>query len=161
MPTNTSSASNLTLIPVADSYANSDSPTTNFGTATTFRVDGSPIVRSYLRFEVQGLTGRVSRATLRILANSAASAGVVANSVSDNSWTESTLTYNNAPPVGNALGSSGAVAAGVWISMDVTSYITGQGTYNLALTTPGSTAISLASRESGANAPQLVIQTSP
>jgi hypothetical protein len=53
------------------------------------------------------------------------------------------------------------VAAGVWISMDVTSYITGNGTYNLALTTPGSTAISLASRESGANAPQLVIQTSP
>ena len=161
MPTNTSSVTNLTLIPVADSYTNSDSPTTNYGTATTFRVDGSPIVRSYLRFAVQGLTGRISRATLRIFANSAASAGVVANSVSDNSWTESTLNYNNAPPVGSALSSSGPVAAGVWISMDVTAYVTGNGTYNLALTTPGSTAISLASRESGANAPQLVIQTSP
>jgi len=161
VPTATSSAGNLTLIPVADSYANSGSPTTNYGTATTFRVDGSPIVRSYLRFEVQGLTGRVSRATLRIFANSAASAGVVANSLSDNSWTESTLNYNNAPPVGNALGSSGPVSAGVWISMDVTTYITGNGTFSLALTTPGSTAISLASRESGANAPQLMIQTSP
>jgi len=161
MPTNTSSASNITLIPVADSYVNSGSPTTNYGSATTFRVDGSPIVRSYLRFDVQELNGRVSRATLRIFANSAASAGAVANSVSDNSWTESTINYNNAPPVGNTLGSSGAFGAGVWISIDVTSYITGNGTYNLALTTPGSTAISLASRESGTNAPQLVIQTSP
>jgi parallel beta helix pectate lyase-like protein/pectate lyase-like protein len=161
MPTNTTSASTLTTIPIADSYANSSSPATNYGTATTFRVDGSPIVRSYLRFEVQGINSRVSRATLRIFANSAASAGVAANSVSDNGWTESTVNYNNAPAIGNALGSSGPVSAGIWISMDVTTYITGNGTYNLALTTPGSTAISLASRESGANAPQLVIQTSP
>jgi hypothetical protein len=49
----------------------------------------------------------------------------------------------------------------VWISLDVTGYITGNGTYNLALTTPGSTAVSLASRESGANAPQLIIETAP
>jgi len=35
------------------------------------------------------------------------------------------------------------------------------GAYNLALTTPGSTAVSLASRESGANAPQLIVETAP
>jgi hypothetical protein len=124
-------------------------------------VDGSPIVRSYLRFNVQGLNGTPTKVTLRIFANSAASAGAVASNVSDNSWTESTVNYNNAPPVGNALGSSGTIGAGTWISIDITAYITGNGTYNLALITPGSTAISLASRESGANAPQLVIQTSP
>jgi hypothetical protein len=161
MPTNTGPTGSLTLIPIADSYVNSGSPSTNYGTATTFRVDGSPIVRSYLRFEVQGLNGRVSQATLRIFANSAASAGVVASSVSNNSWTESTINYDNAPSIGNALGSSGGFGAGVWINIDITSYITGNGTYNLTLTTPGSTAISLASRESGANAPQLIIQTSP
>jgi hypothetical protein len=33
--------------------------------------------------------------------------------------------------------------------------------YNLALTTPGNTAISFASRQSGANAPQLILETSP
>ena len=125
------------------------------------RSDGSPIVRSYLRFSVQGLTGTVTRATLRIFANSASNAGCVANGVSDNTWSETTINYNNAPPVGSALGSSGAIAAGVWISMDVTAYITGNGIYNLAVTTPGSTAISLASRESGANAPQLIIEISP
>ncbi|HEY9528094.1 MAG TPA: DNRLRE domain-containing protein, partial [Anaerolineales bacterium] len=78
-----------------------------------------------------------------------------------NTWSESTINFNNAPPLGRVLGSSGPFGAGVWISMDVTAYITGNGTYNLALTTPGSTAVSLASRQSGANAPQLIIETAP
>jgi hypothetical protein len=124
-------------------------------------VDGSPVVRSYLRFTVQGISGTVTRATLRIFANSASKSGVAAQSVSDNTWTESTITYNNAPPVGTSLGSSGAVSTGAWFSIDITPYITGNGTYNLALTTPGSTAISLASRQAGANAPQLIVETSP
>jgi hypothetical protein len=151
----------LTFIPVADSYVNADAPTTNYGNSTTLRVDGSPIVRSYLRFTVQGLNGTITRATLRIFANSASSAVVTANSVSNNTWTETGITYNNAPPLGTSLGSSGAVSAGAWITIDITPYITGNGTYNLALTTPGVTAISLASRQSGANAPQLIIETSP
>jgi hypothetical protein len=151
----------LTFVPVADSYVNADAPTTNYGTSTTLRVDGSPIVRSYLRFTVQGLNGTVTKATLRIFANSASTAGVGASGVSNNTWTESTINYNNAPPLGTSLGSSGAVSAGAWITIDITPYITGNGTYNLALTTPGVTAISLASRQSGANAPQLIVETSP
>jgi hypothetical protein len=125
------------------------------------RVDGSPIVRSYLRFTVQGLSGTVTKATLRIFANSASSSSLAASAVSNNTWTESAINYNNAPPLGAALGSSSPVTAGAWISIDITAYITGNGTYNLALTTPGSTALSLASRQSGANAPQLIIETSP
>jgi hypothetical protein len=128
---------------------------------TTLRIDGSPIVRSYLRFTVQGLGGTVTHATLRIFANSASTSSCVASAVSDNTWTESTINYNNAPPLGSALGSASPINTGTWISMDVTAYITGNGTYNLALTTPGGTAVSLASRQSGANAPQLIVDTSP
>ena len=118
-------------------------------------------MRSYLRFNVQNLNGKVTRATLRIYASSAASSGCVANIVSNNTWTETGLNYNNAPPLGSALGSSGSFGSGVWISMDVTAYVTGNGTFNLALTTPGSTAVSLASREAGAIGPQLLIETVP
>jgi hypothetical protein len=57
------------------------------------------------------------------------------------------------------LGESGGFSGGNWTSVDITSYITGNGTYNLALTVPGSTAISFASREAGTTAPQLVIET--
>jgi hypothetical protein len=150
--------SGSTFLPVADSYVNAGSPATNYGTSTSLRADASPDVHSYLRFTVQGLSSPVTRATLRIFANSASSSGVTANAVSDNTWTEATLNYNNAPAVGAALGSSGAFGTGVWINIDVTAYITGNGTYNLALTTAGSTALSLASRETGANSPQLIIQ---
>jgi hypothetical protein len=150
-----------TFTPVADSYVDQANPTVNYGASTQLRTDGSPFVRSYLRFNVQNLSGRVTRATLRIYANSAASSGCVANIVSNNTWTETGLTYNNAPLLGTALGSSGSFGTGVWISMDVTAYVTGNGTYNLAVTTVGSTAVSLASREAGANAPQLIIETAP
>ena len=159
--TATSAPAIRTFTPVVDSYVNESSPTTNYGTSTQLRVDGSPFVRSYLRFNVQNLTGRVTRATLRIFANSAASSGCVANIVSNNTWTETGLTYSNSPALGSALGSSGSFGTGVWISMDVTAYVTGNGTYNIAVTTPGSTAVSLASRESGTTAPQLIIETGP
>jgi len=140
---------------------NSGSPTSNYGSATTLRADASPDVHSYLRFNVQGLSGTVRRATLRIFANSASTLGCIANSVSDNTWTESTLNYSNSPSVGAVIGLSSSFGTGVWISIDVTTYIKGNGIYNLGLTTSGSTAISFASREAGANAPQLIIETVP
>jgi hypothetical protein len=151
----------FTFAPVADAYVYSVSPTTNFGALTVLRADASPDMRSYLRFSLQGLTGTVRRATLRIFANSSSTSGINLHSVSDNIWSESTIHYNNAPSFSSAIGSFSPVGAGSWISIDVTAYVMGNGTYNLALTTPGSTAISLASRQAGANAPQLIVETAP
>ncbi len=123
------------------------------------RADASPDIRSYLRFNVQGLSGTVTHATLRVYANTTSSQGYQVHQVSDNTWGESTINYNNMPQVGALIGSSGNFSANAWTSIDVTSYITGNGEFNLALTTQSSTLIGLASRESGANAPQLIIET--
>ena len=79
--------------------------------------------------------------------------------MTDNTWTETGITYSNAPTMGSQLGSSGAISAKTWTTVDVTSYITGNGTHNFAFTTTSNTNISFSSRE-GANAPQLVIETS-
>ena len=159
-PTPTSgSGGTFTFIPVADSYVDSSNPSVNNGSLTQIRVDGSPVVHSYLRFNIQGLSGTVTSATLRIYANSALSAGYDAYRVSDNTWTETGITYNNAPPFGSAIGNSGSISSNTWTSVNITSYITGNGTYSLGLGTASSTALSLASRESGANAPQIVVQT--
>jgi hypothetical protein len=76
-------------------------------------------------------------------------------------WSETTITYNNAPPFGSVISSSGPFSGGVWTNVNLTSLVTGNGTYNIALTTSSSTAVSLASRESGANAVQLIIETAP
>jgi hypothetical protein len=151
----------FTFIPVADSYVNESSPTVNYGSSLTLRADGSPLVRSYLRFNVQGLGGNVTQATLRVYANSSSSVGYSIHGVSDNSWGEGTINYTNAPALGPVEGSSGIVSAPVWKEFNVTVLINGDGTYSFALTTTHTTAISFASRESGANAPQLVITTAP
>jgi hypothetical protein len=139
---------------------NESSPTTNYGTATQIRIDGSPLVRSFIRFNVQNMTGRVTRVTLRVYANSQSTVGYDVRSVSS-SWSETSITYTNAPPFGSAIAASGPFNAGVWTSVDLTPLITGNGTYYLALTTASNTAVSFGSRESGANAPQLIIETIP
>jgi acid phosphatase type 7 len=145
--------------PSADSYVSSDSPSTNYGSQMQLRGDGSPVVRSYLRFNVQGLNGTVRRAMLRLFANNASTGGYEIRSVSNNTWGELTITYSNSPAVGSVLDTSGSFNSGVWTTVDVTAYITANGSYNLALTVPGSAAISFASREVGNNAPQLTVET--
>lgn len=84
----TASGNTFTFTSMADAYVNSGSATTNYGTSTTLRADASPDLHSYLRFNVQGLNGNVTRATLRIFANSASTLGCNANSLSDNTWTD-------------------------------------------------------------------------
>lgn len=149
-------ATTTTLKPVADAYVRSDYPTTNYGTGTTLRVDAVPPVISYLRFNVSGLSG-ITSAKLRVYANSGSTAGIRAESISDNNWGETTLVYNTSFTGVTTFGTSPAVAAGTWISWDVTPFVKGNGMYSFVLTTPNSTAISLGSRESSANSPQLVI----
>jgi len=151
------SSSTLSFAPVADAYVNSSSPNANYGTRSSIRVDGSPVVESYLRFDVQG-TGSVTSATLKVWANSSQSEGYDVYGSADNSWDETGITFNNAPSFdASSTGSSGPVVSSSWTSVDVTSLVSGDGQISFVLLTPSSTALALASRESGATAPQLVI----
>jgi hypothetical protein len=74
----------FTFNPSADAYVNQDSAATNYGMTNTLRADASPLVRSYLRFDVQGLSGTITRVTLRIFTNSNSSTGYDVRSVADN-----------------------------------------------------------------------------
>lgn len=160
-PTVTATASqsqDVTFTPAADAYVNADSPGTNYGGLTSLRVDASPVVNSYLRFTVQGLGGQpISHVSLLIYANSSSSDGLVAKAVANNAWGEMTLTYANAPAMGSTLATSPAVTGGTWVTLDVTSYVIAEGTFSFGVSTSGSTALSLASRESGANSPKLIV----
>ena len=73
------------------------------------------------------------------------------------SWTETGLNYTNAPARTTKLGSFPSGNTTGWISLDVTAAITTNGTYSFALVGTYWQEISLAARESGANAPQLII----
>lgn len=145
----------LSFGPVADTYVDAASPTTSRGTSSQLRVDGSPDLRAYLRFDVQGLSGTVESARLRLWANSSSTAGHRVHEVADTTWPESML-YDQAPPLGAVVGSSGSFSSGGYRDVDVTALLTGNGLLSLGVSTSGSTAISYGSRESS-NDPQLVV----
>jgi hypothetical protein len=155
-PTSTPVVSSVTFIPVADTYVDAANPSINHGTSTTLRLDGSPDVHAYQRFTITGVSGTITQVRLLLFANNSDSSGIRLWSVIDNTWGELTMTYSNAPALGAQIASLGSFAAG-WVTLDVTSYITGNGTYNIGVTNLSSTAISVDSRESGTNTPQLVI----
>jgi hypothetical protein len=150
-----SAADDIVVVPAADATVRSDQAATNFGTRTTLTVDGSPVVNGYLKFDVTGLAGAPFRAVLRVFTSSSSSAGITAASVTTD-WTETGITFASAPPPGPTLGGTGALTAGTYASINVTSAVTGDGAYGFALSTTSSSAKTLSSRE-GANPPQLVI----
>jgi hypothetical protein len=155
-------AQTMTFKPVADAYVDASNPTTNYGGSTVLRADGSPDQHSYLRFSVSGLGGLpIKRAQLMVFANSNVPAGITVKAVSSNTWGETSVTYNTMPALGGSVAIVSSAAAGTWITLDVTTYVNAEGTYSFGIVTSSPTSVSLASRESGANAPKLVITLGP
>jgi hypothetical protein len=153
-PTTTS----VTFIPVADAYISKPKPTLNFGTSNMLRLYGGPLGASYLRFEIQGLPGTVTRATLRLYAHSPSDEGYQVRALIDNAWNESTITYGNAPPIGDLITESEPFPAKQWTSVDLTSLVKGNGIYSIILITFDGTPLSLASRDAiPPYRPQLVV----
>lgn len=154
-------ADTTTITAVADAYVQSDQSAVNFGSSVELRADASPTVNSYLKFDVQGLTAPPVTATLRVFTHTTGSTSVKLSPVADSSWTETGITFGNAPPIGSVIGSSGALTADTWVSYDVTNQVQGNGLVSFALTTGSTSARKFDSRE-GANKPELVIaQASP
>jgi hypothetical protein len=145
----------LEFNPAADAFTMANRPTSNLGSATALRLDASPESNSYLRFDVQGLTGTVSQATLRLYVQSSSSLGYEVRQVADNSWGELSINFSNAPALGSVINSSVANTANNFVDVDVTSFVTGNGLVSFGMSTADSGLILLASRESS-NPPQLL-----
>jgi uncharacterized repeat protein (TIGR02543 family) len=161
----------LTFTSIHDGRIQSDGPNTTYGStgpASLLRVRStSPTVRSYLKFDVAGLSGVVQSAKLRLYcvddSPDGAAVYAVANDYLGTStpWLETGLTWNNAPAVGGtAFDHETNVALGTWVEFEVTASITGNGAYSFALTS-GSTNIAAYSPKEGVQPPQLVIQVEP
>jgi hypothetical protein len=152
------------LAPVAaseDAYVQSDVPATNFGTATTLNnVSGTPEARAYLKFNVSGVSGTITKATFRVFTQTSSGSGYELHAVGDNTWTEAGLTYANRPAVGALVGTAVNFTANTWTSVDVTSVVTANGTFSFEMNAVSTSLKKYASKESGANAPQLVLETS-
>ena len=111
-----------------------------------------------MKLTVTGVGGRpVTGVKLRLYCADASDKGGDFHRVADSSWSESSATWNNAPAADTAtLTSLGAVSVGSWYEVDLSSLITGDGTYSLRVTSTSSNGADYSSKE-GANAPQLVV----
>ena len=144
----------------ADTYVRSDTPSTNYGTTKEIRArgGGSLVINGLIRFRVQGV-GAVGTAKLRVyVTDSSVGTGSVFK-VLDNSWVENTIVWPGPAPTGSALDSEPAgPSTGSWVEYDVSSFVTGDGTYSFQIQNSVSDAVYYSSRE-GSNAPQLVLTT--
>ena len=152
-----------TFAAVADASVKSTSLDTNYGTDTSLRVrQGTSATdttyHSYLKFDVSGLGGTATDAKLRLYVTDASPDGGRVFPVA-NTWTESAITYGNAPTIGaTSVGSAGITTAGGYVDIDLGTAVPGNGTYSFALTNTSSNSAYYSSRE-GANPPQLVVST--
>ncbi|RKR90557.1 calcineurin-like phosphoesterase family protein [Micromonospora pisi] len=161
--TGPASAATSTFTPVADTYVQGDAASTNYGTSNQITVDNSPVRRMFLRFTVTGVSGTVTSAKLRlrtISGNDGSNNGGAFKVVSSNTWSETGTTWNNQPAIdGASLGSIGSVTADGWYEVNVASAVKGNGTFSFGASSTSTDGAYYDSRESGADAPQLVITT--
>jgi hypothetical protein len=160
LPDATATSSTSRFVPVADAYVSQARPHRNFGRAPVLRTDAFPKAeRSYVRFKVADLAGAVTAVRLRLYAETASQGGFTVRTVAATGWTEDTITYANAPAPGSMVVTSGPVAGDTWAGVDVTGLVRGDGVVGLVVTATGRSAGRYASRETGATAPQLVVET--
>ncbi|MET8266752.1 DNRLRE domain-containing protein [Micromonospora arida] len=95
-----------------------------------------------------------------ISGNSGSDAGGTFRRMSNTTWLETGTTWNNQPTIdGATLGTIGAVSGNTWYEVDVTAAVTGNGTYSFGATSTSGDGAYYDTRESGADAPQLVVAT--
>ncbi|MFC1438659.1 polysaccharide lyase family 8 super-sandwich domain-containing protein [Streptacidiphilus sp. N1-10] len=160
------------LAAVADAYVRDGSyAATNYGTATTLvakntgTTGGGYSRAAYLAFDTSALAGAtVTSAVLQVYGFVSDSGGTQttldAYAVGDTGWTETGLTWNNRPALGDLLASAAVTGTKAWLSFDVTSQLAAPGRIGLALwQSAAGLAVVLNSRESSAYQPQLVVTT--
>ncbi len=160
---------NVIIYPEADAFVRAGTyADDNYGGDTTLCVKTASvdyIRRSFLRFDLSGVTGTVTGATLRLYVDRRDAATTHAvDFVSTDTWSENSITWNNQPASGATLDSNSIPAAGNWIEFDVTSQVStelaGDDKISLMVHEPAATTYTLYDSKETAtasNKPQLVI----
>ena len=151
----------LQLTPRADASVSARAPSKNMGDAPTLRSRADPTMRAYLRFSIPDPGGSITGAALRLRA-----AGDTAGTAIRGSgvrWTESAVTYRNAPQLREILGKLGGASAQDWSGVDVSEWVprSGDTQVSFVVTSRQARTASFHSRETGSSAPQLILTIQP
>ena len=108
-----------------------------------------------------GVTGTVESAEIRLVVSNPSDSGGTMSGVSDSSWLESGITWSNKPPIdGSALSTVGSASAGQTVTFDVTQWITGNGTFSVAIATLSTNGVDYRSRDASSGNPVLEVNFS-
>jgi hypothetical protein len=152
-----------TVTATEDTSTSQANPNGTHGSLGSLTVNGpAGERRAYVRFTVAGIPAGSSEVTavLRLSASTSSSASFTARAVAV-SWAESTLTWNNQPPLGAAVASSSSVTAGQYQAFELSSYVTGNGTFALAITGSSAQTRFSSTEASAGNPPQLAATRPP
>ncbi|WP_165968662.1 Ig-like domain-containing protein [Arthrobacter crusticola] len=153
----------VTLTATADSYVESGTTGTNYGTSTMLGVDSSPVEVSYLKFDLSAYAARtLESATLQLQSAGSGSVGTQnVKLVTVDGWTETGITFANRPALGTSLGTLGPTATNTKYSVPLSvGSVTGElgQPLSLGLDSTSSDGLDLNSREAGSTvAPKLVL----
>jgi hypothetical protein len=155
-------SSTITL--AEDTYVSQGTPNTIHGAYAYLATNAAPGERRlYVKVTVNGIPTEATgvSATLRLWGQTTSSSVFTVRQV-PSTWTEASLTWNNQPALGATVTSRTGATAGQYNDFDVSSYVTGNGTYAMAVTTSTTTQIKFTSKESTANhPPQLLMSWTP
>ncbi|TMB54978.1 MAG: DNRLRE domain-containing protein [Deltaproteobacteria bacterium] len=152
---------------IADAFVNFASPTTNAGTSKVLTADASPIKRTFVRISVSGVNPRtVASATLHLqvaaASGSNSNSGGQIHAVSNCSWGEKTITWNNQPVMGPVLSTvGGPVALNQGVDFDIRSAVQGDGVYCFAIDSTSTDNVNYNSREATSGKPSVAIVAAP
>jgi len=111
-----------------DSYTNITGPDTTYGSKGKFLLNASSdgvttYSKNYIKFNISSIKGsQIINATLSLNSNSGSSQATVhLRELNNDTWTEDTITWNNAPQEGNELDAKDLISG--WNYYNVTSWV--------------------------------------
>ena len=148
----------MRFTPTDDTYVSSQESSENYGTRDYLGALAAHEYRPYVRFSVTDLVGPVTDAVLRLyVVNGTDTVGGWYDV--DPSWSETTLTWADAPAItGEPLEVVGGAATFTWIEVDVTAAVEGNGEVSFANLPASTNRVNWSSKE-GLFPPELVVST--
>lgn len=159
-PATGSSGDTVEVSAVADTYVLSDAPDDNFGEEYRLITDEELYYSSYITFDVTGVTNAVERATVRFWVTNGTREAPTLWLAASVPWEEDEMTWNTRPALDMQVAEieDGDAPEGEWLEYDVTSVVTGNGTYSFALVPESTDGMDVVSRQADENQPHMVLE---
>ncbi len=149
-----------TFTPSADTHVVQDQPTRNLGLSSVLEIDGSPRSEGFVRFDVVNLLYSVERATLRFRVSDGTESAPALWLSPNTTWRDLEVVWNTRPAVDKEIASGGdRVSNESWLEYDVTSVVTGNGSYTFALVPTSDDGLDVNSMNADKDWPELVIDS--